>query len=138
MREKYSDRTKRSVIFLLVLMGSFLISVDGQNQMRNVVSFTGIAYCADIVVTTTSDLADFEYPQMIENLPGPDNVVSLREALIAANNEGGNKVIAFNIPLSDPGFNENEAFVIRPTSMLPALYTDEITIDGTSQSDFTL
>jgi parallel beta-helix repeat protein len=134
MNAKCSYGTKRIVIALLVLFGSFLISVDG--QMGNLVPFGGIAYCADIIyVTTTSDVADFEQPQMIENLPGTDGVVSLREALIAANNEGGNKTIAFSIPIADVG--SNGVFIIMPLEQLPPLRTDKITIDGTTQTDFT-
>lgn len=90
----------------------------------------------DIIVTTTSDVADFGGSQNVGDLPGLDGVVSLREAILAANNTAGPQVIAFNIPTSDPGFNET-VFTIKPQSTgLPALQQSGTIIDGTTQTLF--
>lgn len=91
----------------------------------------------DILVTTTSDVADFGGAQQIGDLPGPDRLVSLREAIVAANNTSGPQVIGFNIPTSDPGF-DGSVFTIRPQpEQLPILVNDGTTIDGSSQAAFT-
>jgi hypothetical protein len=86
----------------------------------------------DIIVNTTSDVSDFGDAQQISDLPGPDGVVSLREALTAANNSAGPNIIGFNIPTSDAGF-DGTVFTIRPASPLPALSTDGTTINGATQ-----
>jgi len=90
----------------------------------------------DIVVTTTSDVADFSGNQQIDDLPGNDGLVSLREAIIAANNTVGPNVIGFNIPTSDPGFY-NKVFTIKPSDKLPDLIGGETIINGFTQTDFT-
>lgn len=88
----------------------------------------------DIIVNTTSDLADFCGEQQISDLPGPDGIVSLQEAIIAARNTSGPHVIHFNIPTSDPGF-DGTIFMIQPLTSL-WIFGEEATIDGTSQAIF--
>lgn len=90
----------------------------------------------DILVTTTSDSLDFGGAQQVADLPGPDGVVSLREAIIAANGTPGPQVIGFNILTSDPGF-DGTAFTIRPLSNLPSLDGGGTTIDGATQTALT-
>ncbi|MCK6561980.1 right-handed parallel beta-helix repeat-containing protein [candidate division KSB1 bacterium] len=91
----------------------------------------------DIIVTTTSDLADFDGGQQVSDLPGPDGLVSLREAIIAANNTAGPNVIGFNISTSDAGF-DGSVFTIQPhPAQLPELLDDGTIVDGASQSAFT-
>jgi parallel beta-helix repeat protein len=90
----------------------------------------------DIIVTTTSDAADFNETQQVSDLPGSDGLVSLREAIIAANNTIGPQVIGFNIPISDPGFDGN-VFVIQPFYQLPVLSGGFTTINGITQTNFT-
>jgi hypothetical protein len=95
---------------------------------------------ADIVVDTTSDVADFGGAQQVGDLPGPDGKVSLREAIRAANNTPGPQLIGFAIPTSDPGFN-GQWFTIRPASQLPhpptVITDDGTTIDASTQTAFT-
>ena len=98
---------------------------------------TFISTSLDIIVNTTSDVADFGGAQRVGDLPGTDGVLSLREAIIAANNTAGPQVIGFNIPTSDPGFDEF-AFTIKPQpEQFPALVDDGTTIDGSSQAAYT-
>jgi hypothetical protein len=90
----------------------------------------------DIIVTTTSDVADFGGAHQVADLPGTDGEVSLREAIDAANNTGGPQVIGLNIPTDDPGF-AGGVFTIQPNPELPTLSGGGTTIDGSSQADFT-
>lgn len=91
----------------------------------------------DIFVTTCSDLADFTGDQQLDDLPGPDGEITLREAITAANNTEGPNVIGFKIPCSDPGF-DGVVFTIRPqSSYMIMLLDDGTTINGSSQTLFT-
>jgi hypothetical protein len=85
---------------------------------------------ATVTVTSTTDVADGD-TSSIANLmatPGADGVISLREAITAANNTGGGDIIAFNIPGLGP-------HTISPMSALPDI-TDPVAIDGTTEPDF--
>jgi|GEM_PF-4855665 len=70
-----------------------------------------------LTVTTTADAG-----------PG-----SLRQAIVDANNSGGQDLISFNIPTSE-ALHENDYYwwSIKPASQLPGA-TETILIDGTSQ-----
>lgn len=90
-----------------------------------------------ITVDTTSDVEDFGGAQQVANLPGPDGVVSLREAVTASNNTAGAQTIEFAIPTTDPGFN-GSTFVIQIESTPPLIIGDDATtLDGTTQTSFT-
>jgi hypothetical protein len=98
---------------------------------------TAVQAAPVIVVTTTADVMDFGALQQVGNLPGTDGLVSLREAITAANNSPGPQVIAFNIPTTDPGF-DGKVFTIRVgLPGLPELTDDGTTIDGTTQTTIT-
>ncbi|MFZ4573979.1 MAG: right-handed parallel beta-helix repeat-containing protein [Phycisphaerales bacterium] len=51
-----------------------------------------------ITVTTGEDVVDFGGAQTVTQLPGPDGLISLREAVTAANNTPGPQSIHFAIP----------------------------------------
>lgn len=53
---------------------------------------------AVIEVSSTSEVVDFGGAQQVGDLPGPDGLITLREAILAANNTAGADVIEFNIP----------------------------------------
>ena len=89
----------------------------------------------DIIVNSTADVLDFSVPMQVEQLPGPDGLVTLYEALVAANYTPGPQIIGFNIPTSDPGF-DGKVFVIQPTKFLPGLEDAGITINGATQAEF--
>jgi hypothetical protein len=57
-----------------------------------------------ITVNSTSDVSDFGGLWRVGDLPGPDGLVSLREAAIASTHTPGPETIGFDIPVSDPGF----------------------------------
>lgn len=57
-----------------------------------------------ITVNTINDTVDFLAPRQLQNLPGPDGLISFREAVLAANNTSGPQTIEFAIPTSQfPG-----------------------------------
>ena len=91
-----------------------------------------------IVVDTTADTADGDTTSIAALMGdrGADNRISLREAILAANNTvngpGGRDRIVFNI--SEPLING--AHTIEPTSVLPAI-DERLMIDGTTEPDFT-
>ena len=101
--------------------------------------YSAYSSAPDILVNTTSDVVDFGGGFQVADLPGSDGLVSLREAIIAANNSPGPQVIGFNIPTSDPGF-DGTVFTIRPISDfsgLPPLSDGGTKIDGATQTAFT-
>jgi hypothetical protein len=84
----------------------------------------------DYVVTTTSDVVDGDTSSIDALLRnrGPDGVISLREAILAANNTApGAHTITFGI--------SSGAQTITLGSALPAI-TGALTIDGTSQPGY--
>lgn len=115
-------RTRTTVLFLIAAIPLLVFAYPARSS------------APDIIVTTTSDVVDFG--GTLADLPGPDGVVSLREAIIAANGTPGPQVIGFNIPTSDAGF-DGTAFTIRPLSNLPSLDGGGTTIDGATQTAFT-
>ncbi|RMF42235.1 MAG: DUF4347 domain-containing protein, partial [Planctomycetota bacterium] len=85
---------------------------------------------ATVTVTTTSDTNDGD-TSSINNLlitPGADGAISLREAILAANNTAGSDTIAFNIPGVGP-------HTIALASALPQV-TDAAVIDGFTEPDY--
>ena len=110
-------------------------STDVQQSLLKSALTKGLSGKPDIIVNTTSDVLDFSDPQQVDDLPGPDGLVTLREAMIAANNTSGAQLIAFNIPTDDPGL-EDGVFTIRPSSILPELSDNGTFIDGSTQTAF--
>jgi hypothetical protein len=95
------------------------------------------AWAATVTVNSTTDVSDGD-TSSIANLiasPGGDGVISLREAITAANNTSGDDTIAFNIPAAtDPGCDAGTGVcTIQPTSVLPVLSGGGTTIDGYTQ-----
>lgn len=93
-----------------------------------------------IFVTTAADVVDFGGAQQVADLPGPDGLVTLREAVFAANNTPGPQVIGFRIPLTDFGYWTLDGFFRLFLNTFPnTLYLtdDGTTIDGTTQTAFT-
>jgi hypothetical protein len=90
-----------------------------------------------ITVSTTEDVVDFGGAQQVVNLPGPDGVVSFREACTAANNTAGPQTIAFAIPNAPPNeWNSGVATLFMDFDIFQ-LTDDATTVDFTTQTAFT-
>lgn len=90
-----------------------------------------------VTVTTLFDISDVDLSAVLpQGLPGPDGVVSFREALAATNNAAGPQIVEFAIP-------QNEWWLLDDIALLeledgPFLVTDDdTTLDFASQTDFT-
>src|SRR6185369_14346275 len=90
------------------------------------------AHAATVTVNSTSSVVDFEGAQRVGDLPGPDGVVSFAEAAIATTNTLGPDLIAFNIPLSDPGLLAGSFRIVSEGFI--TLGDDYTTVDGTTQT----
>ncbi len=120
-------------IFRNVLLVGLIISMLG-------LSSPAYAGGSTIIVNTTSNMEDFGGAKTMTDLPGPDGVVSLREAITASNNTAGPNTIAFNIPTTDPGFGLSGfsgAFVIFVEGDPLIVRDSYTTIDGRTQTAFT-
>lgn len=92
-----------------------------------------------VTVTTTQDVIDVNVSSAtVADLPGPDGLVSLSEALIATDNTPGHQTIGFAIPTSDPGFGflfPGRAVFTSGTGFYWRA-NDAVTIDGSTQTAF--
>lgn len=89
-----------------------------------------------IVVTAGDDTVDFGGLQRVEALPGPDGMVSITEAVIAANNTPGAQTIRFAIPQSEWWTLMSDRAVI-PIQYALWVNDADTTIDFASQTAFT-
>ncbi len=84
-----------------------------------------------IVCSSSSAIAD-TFPVTSTNDSGSS---SLRQSMIDANDHAGADTIIFNIPTSDPNYNNSTGvWTIQPSSELPLMNRDSTVIDGTSQT----
>ena len=118
----------------------FSAFTDTSEFARNVAAVSSTQ--AVIIVDTTSDTADGDTTSISTLLAnkGADGFVSLREAIIAANNTANGVTpdnISFDIAAGDAGFTGTAGvdgrWVIALGSALPSL-TDAVVLDGTSQT----
>ncbi|MCD4747857.1 MAG: DUF11 domain-containing protein [Thermoanaerobaculales bacterium] len=93
-----------------------------------------------VVVNSTTDVSDGATASITDLVadPGPDGVISLREAITAANNTSGADAIHFGIPVdTDPGCNAvTGVCTIQPGGTGLPTITEAATIDGTTQPSF--
>jgi hypothetical protein len=94
------------------------------------------ALAQTITVDYIEDVVDFPSPQQVPQLPGPDGLISFREALNAANNTPGPQTIKFAIPKDQWWLLDTQAFLVQDFDLF-ALTDDATTIDFLSQKDFT-
>ena len=90
-----------------------------------------------VTVNSTTDLLDGDTSSIADLMaaPGPDGVISLREAIAAANNDGGG-TIEFAIPTLDPGYAASgiaNTWTIALSETLPLLSSGQVVISGTTQ-----
>ena len=100
----------------------------------------GAASAQTVTVTTIQDVIDIDgFTGTIADLPGPDGLVSLSEAMIATNNTPGHQVVGFAIPASELGWIGPTYDGIAVFHSVVGFYwraNDEVTIDGTTQTAF--
>jgi hypothetical protein len=89
-----------------------------------------------ITVDTLEDRTDFGGARQVADLPGPDGRISFREACTSADNTAGPQTIAFAIPQSEWWLTSNQA-LLRLEEGAFFINSDEVTIDFTTQTDFT-
>ncbi len=103
------------------------------------VALAKLAIEAVIAVNSTSEAVDFGGAQQVGDLPGPDGLVTLREAIIAANNTAGADVVEFNIPTAGNDCHDGACWFTPSDGELGRLptITDPagITLDGYTQTD---
>jgi hypothetical protein len=93
-----------------------------------------------VIVSTTSDVVDGDTSSIssLNTTPGGDGVISLREAITAANNTTGADTINFDIPVdTDPGCDIGSGVcTIQPGGLGLPTITQPVTIDGMTQPSF--
>ncbi len=97
----------------------------------------GVSSAQTITVTTSADVVDVPIAAVLADLPGPDGVVSFREALRVSDNEPGHQTVGFAIPQSDwylPDIFPGQCLLQASLALSAA---DPVTIDGTTQTAFT-
>ncbi|MCA9001776.1 MAG: hypothetical protein KDB61_07630 [Planctomycetes bacterium] len=103
-------------------------------------ALTVAAQAQTVTVTTTQDVIDINsFTGTIADLPGPDGLVSLSEAMIATNNTPGHQTVAFAIPPAQLGWISPAYDGIAVFHSSGGFYwraNDEVTIDGTTQTAF--
>lgn len=93
-----------------------------------------------ITVNTTTDVLSGDantssFAGLIAN-PGSDGVISLREAITAANNQSGADRIEFGLTTGDANYSGvTESWTFTISTDLPQI-TDTLTIDGSTQTGF--
>ncbi len=87
------------------------------------------------VVSTVNDIVDFGGGQQVADLPGPDGLVSFREAVLAANNTPGPQTIEFAIPSSEWWLYSDRA-ILRLEDGAFFINDDDTTVDFYSQTEF--
>jgi CSLREA domain-containing protein len=107
--------------------------VTANNTLINVDDDTSNA----IIVTTTSDVADGDTSSLANllNNQGADGKISLREAILAANNTANSSVKVDSILFNIEDALINGAHTITVASALPAI-NDAVIIDGSSEPDW--
>jgi hypothetical protein len=91
----------------------------------------------DATVTTIDDVVDLGGAGTLADLPGPDGLVSFREALTAANNTPGPQRVAFNIPKERWDSLGSTRPLLRLDQGVFFVTDDATEIDFTTQARFT-
>ncbi|RTL27881.1 MAG: DUF4347 domain-containing protein, partial [Burkholderiales bacterium] len=115
---------------------------DGTLTDTQAIAVTVTDVPSTLIVTTTADTNDtglgtsFNAEQLNGANGGTDGKVSLREALIAANNTPGVDTISFNIASGTAGAGSDAgAYIITLTSAPPTI-TQGVIIDASTQSGY--
>jgi parallel beta-helix repeat protein len=131
----------RWVVFLLVALSPTIIAraAPTLRDARAVLA----SPANQVAVTTTADSADGDTSSFLSlnDQPGPDGAISLREALMAANNTlplTQTLTISFSIPISDTAYDSSSAaWTISVGSVdgtaLPRLARGNVQVDASTQ-----
>ncbi|MCC9656619.1 cadherin domain-containing protein [Rhodopirellula halodulae] len=129
-------------VYTVIVQVSDGVYTDSQTITVNV---QDVANETSLTVTTTSDVDDtglgtsYNITQLYAVGGGADGHVSLREAIIAANNTTGQDTINFAILNTDAGYTGIDGvdahWEITLTDILPTI-TESVILDGTSQTTF--
>ncbi len=95
------------------------------------------AQAQTVLVTTAYDEVDISQNATIADLPGPDGVVSLREALRATDNTPGHQTVGFQIPPERFWLPEIFPDFVLIQGSFGFSANDEVTLDGTTQTAYT-
>ena len=102
---------------------------------------TGATALGQTILVDIEDASIFDVgpDATVADLPGPDGHISFGEAMIASNNTPGRQTIGFAIPVEEwthyPEWYPGRAVIF---GWVPGMFaTDEVTIDGTTQTAFT-
>jgi len=124
------------IIIALVAVAAGLVA--GATPAHAAVYTVNSTYGGPIPPATTPPATDFDPSDGVcETGPG-NGICTLRAAIEQANSPTslGLDTIAFNIPTSDPGYDDvTKAFLIQPSSALPVI-ADPVIIDGRTQPQF--
>ena len=116
---------------------------DGTLHDDQVISVNVTDVSSTLVVTTTSDTDDsglgasYTIEQLNAVGGGSDGKISLREAIVAANNTAGTDTVSFGIATTDAGYTaaDGGSWTIGVDTLLPNV-TDTIVIDATTQAGY--
>lgn len=97
----------------------------------------GAAGAQDPTVTTSADVVDVPMDARLADLPGPDGVVSFREALRVSDNEPGHQTIGFAIPEDDWYLSDIYPGIVLLQGSFSFSASQPVTVDGTTQTAFT-
>jgi hypothetical protein len=121
-------------------MRKYVLTIVGLVLLCLVVALgTASASPDTVTVNSTTDVSDGDTSSIGSLIadPGSDGVISLREAIEAANNNTGSDTIEFNIPVTDTGYEVSGitgTWTISLTGSLPILTDGGTIISGTTQA----
>lgn len=134
-RSRFGDATvggslSRILAAAVASVGAVLLSITGVSPSRAIstrlIGAAGGASVADFAVTTIDDIVngDVSSPQALLADPGPDGI-SLREAILAADNAGGHQTITFSPALAGETISPGRTYnVYQPGVTIEGSLTD--------------
>lgn len=120
--------------YLVALMGALLVCL-----LVAIGSASGSPETVTVNSTTDVSNGDTSSITRLKAEPGPDGVISLREAIVAANNASGSDTIGFAIPAKDPGYEVSGitgTWTISLTGQLPPITDTGTLILGGTQAEY--
>lgn len=130
------DRVGRTAVFRSTVRGfALLLAIIGVLTRASVIAASAAAGdVTTVTVTNATDAVngDTSSVSALQASPGPDGI-SLREAIMAANNTQGPKLIRFDPSLKGKSIRVGDGFT--GLALLPVLSSGSLTIDGDVDGD---